>query len=417
MPEEMRAYTDASVSVLSTGYTIGKATASVSETCNKFLEKLDQTVDKQIKDLDSKIDNIDVSKDIQAALESYTKSAKVTQDLKDAKEDLQGAIDDNTAADEDLKAQVATNTAFVTKASECAKEGKGVQVTDKGLVCAADPAPDKCDDAAVGKIKISEVKVFGVTLKTATVCMDPKSGWTAFQRQELDSLGEESKTSASSCAAIQALRPSAKSGLFWVKTHANTNLRVYCLLDSSKAGGGWQLMATLTSGNMFRGSVPPLASNFNQNTPSTGAGYSRDWRQENKPKIGDEFMVVSNKFGWKRFVMTATHCGWASRSTGVCNGCHGTFAKGQIYNEDGTKVDCGGNGCWFNSCSMCGGCSSRQCDTLGFNADHGDYAAWYGGSKWKLYGSGWDGSCRGGWGQTRDNGAFPNNFYYRPKPV
>ena len=59
-----------------------------------------------------------------------------------------------TAADEDLKAQVATNTAFVTKASECAKEGKGVQVTDKGLVCAADPAPDKCDDAAVGKIKV-----------------------------------------------------------------------------------------------------------------------------------------------------------------------------------------------------------------------------------------------------------------------
>ena len=89
-------------------------------------------------------------------------------------------------------------------------------------------------------------------------------------------------------------------------------------------------------------------------------------------------------------VMTHTHCGWSSRSTGVCTGCHGTYAKIQIYDPSGSKINCGGQGCWLNSCSVCGGCSSHGCDTIGFNADKSDYQNRGGGSNWRAYGSGWE---------------------------
>jgi len=228
------------------------------------------------------------------------------------------------------------------------------------------------------------------------------------------SVGKEGNP-ADSCAQILKLRPTSATGMYYVKQHNNNKLRVLCNMDKKYYNGGWQLLITMRSGNMHSGSIGPLTRAKNGNSPSETNEYTRDWRSENRPKKGDEFLMISKKYGYRKFVMTYDFCGWDSRDRGVCSGCHGTFARGQIYDQNNKAENCGGQGCWINSCSMCGGCHGRGCDTLGFQADHRDYAAWYGSGSWRLYGSGWDGSCRGGWGRTRDNGAFPISMYYRPK--
>ena len=142
--------------------------------------------------------------------------------------------------------------------------------------------------------------------------------------------------------------------------------------------------------------------------------YARNWVNVNKPVKGDDFLIINNQGQWKRLVLDADFCGWDSTNAGVCAGCHGTYGRGQIYNEDGSKVKCGGQKCWINSCSVCGGCNSRQCDTIGFNADHSDYNYFGGGGNWKSYGSGWqDGDCGGGWERTRRNNVYPLNLLHR----
>ena len=76
------------------------------------------------------------------------------------------------------------------------------------------------------------------------------------------------------------------------------------------------------------------AFNAPQHCNPTHGRYANNWVGVNKPKVGDEFLMIAKGTGkWKTFTMTHTHCGWRSNSNGVCNGCHGTYAKGQIYDE------------------------------------------------------------------------------------
>lgn len=172
---------------------------------------------------------------------------------------------------------------------------------------------------------------------------------------------------------------------------------------------------------MFSGSQHPLGtSNINSGSPSLTSSYARNWNGVNKPVVNDEFLLIGSTGQWMSAVMTHTHCGWSSRSSGVCSGCHGTYAKIQIYDPSGGKINCGGQGCWLNSCSVCGGCSSHGCDTIGFNADKGDYQNRGGGSNWRAYGSGWSSpmegyNCGGNWGRDNVPGIFPLNLAWRPK--
>jgi hypothetical protein len=117
-------------------------------------------------------------------------------------------------------------------------------------------------------------------------------------------------------------------------------------MDATYRGGGWQLLMTsMHPRDMIGGSNHPMGSvNINQDAPTLTGKYTRNLVNVVKPAIGDEFMILQKEGKWKTFIMTHTFCGFNSRSSGVCNGCHGTYAKGQIYNEDNSKVNCGGAG-------------------------------------------------------------------------
>ena len=232
--------------------------------------------------------------------------------------------------------------------------------------------------------------------------------------------GKTDGNKGKSCKDILRINPSAESGKYFVTQSNNAIYPVYCEMDSEYKGGGWQLLLTLTHPHrMFTGSRHPLGyTDVNANAPSVTGGYARNWNGVNMPQVNDEFLIRESGGQWKTFKMTHTHCGWASSSSGVCTGCHGTYAKGQIYNEDGSPVPCGENGCWLNSCSVSGGCKNDDCDTIGFNADHADYNALYGGEYFQSFGSGWgapmDGAnCGGAWGREHRNDVFPLNLFYR----
>ena len=221
--------------------------------------------------------------------------------------------------------------------------------------------------------------------------------------------GSSKATPATSCQSIKTSAPAAPTGKYWVRDGRNEVIPVWC--EMQEKGGGWMLLITSTHpNNMISGSRHPLGSvNINADNPGPSHSYTRDWRGRATPKTGTEFLMVNMEGASVRAKITQPNsfCGWGSTSNGVCSGCHGTYARITIYQENGAVVPgCPGN-CWLNSCSNCGGCRSRGCDSIGFNANHADYAAYYGGSH-RLWGSGWMGSqCVTHWDRSR----YMNNAY------
>jgi len=426
IPAAARDFAAATAGTLQVGYNMGKTTKTVTDTCDRLLTKMEDSVDGDIATLKDDVKTVKVNGEtLKGSLASV--QADVNTKIGETQKELNSQLDTKV---KDLEASVdnklKSTSEYVAKAKACGATGQGVTVIDGKLACSdVTPTADKdakCDDKNEGKISVRPIKVGDFTYNTVNVCV--KTTWHVLSRvipKEVMEYGKTAGKKGKSCRDILKINPTAESGKYFVTQHNNAIYPVYCEMDSAYKGGGWQLLLTLTHPHrMFGGSRHPLGyTNINANAPSVTDKYARNWNGVNKPQVNDEFLIRESAGGrWKTFKMTHAHCGWSSRSSGVCNGCHGTYAKGQIYNEDGSSVPCGGAGCWLNSCSVCGGCNSNGCDTIGFNADHGDYNARYGGSQWQSFGSGWnapmDGAnCGGAWGKKQKNDVFPLNLFYR----
>jgi len=228
----------------------------------------------------------------------------------------------------------------------------------------------------------------------------------------LDNVGTQNNP-AKDCKEIMAKKADAKSGKYWIDPDGvggGGAIPAWC--DMGTGGGGWTLLLTLTHPrNQYGGSVHPLATALNINNPDPTKAYSRDWRNIIKPIKGSEFLIKRGTTGqWARFVVNS-FCGFSSTSTAPCSGCHGTYASGCVFDSSGKQLSCSNT--WLNSCSNCGGCQQKGCDTIGFNIGHADYAAQY--PNTQLFGSGWNSSnCEGAWGtQTNQSNAFPVTLFYR----
>ena len=280
-------------------------------------------------------------------------------------------------------------------------------------------ATAKCDASNVGKISVRGKKAGKFTFSYVYVCAGDAWVELAIGGIPKDALayGRTSGKPATSCRDVLVSNPTATTGTYYVKMANNQVWPVHCDMAAKTRDGGWMLLYTQTSAKgTWSGSRHPLGTG-SLGSPDLSKTYVRDWRAAIKPKNGDEFLIRRNGGQFMSLTMNADFCGFTSTSAGVCNGCHATYARGQIYKEDGSKQSCGAAGCWLNSCSVCGGCSSAGCDSIALSADHGDYAAFYGGSQWQTYGSGWygGGTCGGGWGRARTSAVFPLNLFYRPK--
>lgn len=427
IPEAMRDYSNAAASTLAVGYTMGKTTKSVSDTCEKLLVKLEGQVEKDIESLQDDVKGVESS--VASTVSAVdAKMVLVDTKLADSQKEISATVDTTVKKLQfDVTAQLKSTSDYVEKAKACGANGQGVAVKGGNLECSdVTPTADEdaeCDASNEGKISVRARKVGDHTWNTVNVCVAKK--WEVLSQiipQVVREYGTSASKKAKTCKHILDTNPEAMSGKYYVSQHNNAIYPVYCEMDTAYKGGGWQLLLTLTHPfRMFSGSRHPLGyTDINAKAPDPNREYARRWNNVNKPGIGDEFLIRASDGRWKTFTMTATFCGWSSRDSGVCNGCHGTYAKGQIYNEDGSKVNCGGAGCWLNSCSVCGGCNSHGCDTIGFNADHGDYNTRGGGSNWATFGSGWEApmdghNCGGGWGRKHDNSVFPLNLFYRRK--
>jgi len=427
IPEAMRGYSNAAANTLAVGYTMGKTTKSVSDTCEKLLVKLEGQVEKDIESLQDDV------KDVETSVAGTVSAVDAKISLVDTKiADSQKATAASVATSvkkiqSDVDTQLKSTSEYVEKAKACGATGQGVTVIGGKLACSdVTPTADKdakCDDKNAGKLSVRPYKCADYTCTSVNVCVNKV--WevlTTIIPKEVREYGTTAGKKGKSCKDILKVNPTAETGKYFVTQHNNAIYPVWCEMDAKYKGGGWQLLISQTDPRrMISGSQHPLgSSNINAGNPTPDSSYVRDWRNVNKPQVNDEFLMRQSGGQWKTFKMSHTHCGWSSRDTGVCSGCHGTYAKGQIYNEDGSVVPCGGNGCWLNSCSVCGGCNAHGCDTIGFNADHGDYNARYGGSKWQSFGSGWNApmngyNCGGAWGKKHDNNVFPLNLFYRPK--
>lgn len=271
----------------------------------------------------------------------------------DLSSELEGTVN---KALEETSADVKANTKFIEFAQDCAANGQGVTIDkDKKLVCAdTNPtaaADAECDDANEGRVSIRAAEIGGLKLPASFVCYNKV--WVSFSKQlsaDAKALGLSQNTAATSCNQIKAIKPTSPNGLYWVEQNGDNGakIQVMCIMDDKYDGGGWQLLLTLTHHqNMFHGSKHPLGfGNVNGDTPSLNNAYAKNWVDINQPAKGDDFLLINSGNLWKRMVMTFDFCGWDSTDNGVCTGGHGTYAKGQIYNEDGSKVPCGNAGCW-----------------------------------------------------------------------
>jgi len=361
-----------------------------------------------------------VSTVINATIKSL--EGKSTATLAKVNSDSKEAIKELKAAQASLvKTADKAATGLADKIYKCVKQIQVYNPTsDK---CEANPAFPLGSSKLVAAASCAAIKTADKTEQTGQfwVLKNKQSVlvWCDMSGKGVEFIPNSQSRPAKSCAAFMKDFPNEKSGLYWVLQHNNKAMKVYCLFDSKYRKGGWQLLLTLTDAkNMMKGWNHPLgAYPINLASPTLDKPYANNWVGVNKPNVGDEFLMIAKGTGkWKTFTMTHTHCGWRSNSNGVCNGCHGTYAKGQIYDEGGSKVNCGGGGCWLNACTSCSSCAGHGCEAIGFSAENSDYSRFYGGGVWQTFGSGWYGNtCGGGWVRQKTNSVFPLNVLYRPK--
>ena len=185
---------------------------------------------------------------------------------------------------------------------------------------------------------------------------------------------------------------------------------VFC--DQTTAGGGWQLLLThLDPITQYSGSVSPLATDLNVDSPSTATAYSRDWSTIlNDPQPGDEFLLKRSNGDWVRFVQSGTWSGWNYYSDPV----HLFFTTGQLYDSEDNELT---NYVYFNGCALVSGCGSHGGDGIGFGQNHDwlyDDSSTYG-----AYGGAHTGgsNIQFSWdsGTTSDTNT-PYTYFYRANP-
>lgn len=64
--------------------------------------------------------------------------------------------------------------------------------------------------------------------------------------------GSSSALAATSAYAIKQINPSATDGVYWINLPTAGPTQIYCLMDSTYAGGGWMMMMKATTGTTFQ---------------------------------------------------------------------------------------------------------------------------------------------------------------------
>lgn len=92
IPEAMRDYSNAAASTLAVGYTMGKTTKSVSDTCEKLLVKLEGQVEKDIESLQDDVKGVESSV---ASTVSAVDAKMVLVDIKmaDSQKEISATVD------------------------------------------------------------------------------------------------------------------------------------------------------------------------------------------------------------------------------------------------------------------------------------------------------------------------------------
>jgi len=206
IPANMRAYSDATQSILNTGFMLGEKHSSISDTCADFLKKLNDGVDRDIAELKSGVG--DVKDDVDDKLIAAKDATAAT--LKTAAED-QAKL--NAALKEELLAAVKSAKEDAAAAKSAANGFKACDYSKQFY----NKATDKCQNVKTCSS--------GQTYTEKPMFSD----WTC-------------GVAAASCVPMKDLcrKYNGKTGLVPV---CETGKKVFCEMDTE--GGKWSLMMNI----------------------------------------------------------------------------------------------------------------------------------------------------------------------------